>query len=515
MLEVDPKKIAQLLLQEEFNSTYADEIAQNLIEAIKQDNFEETFKKLVEELDSEVENLTESSLYALSSVKLDKINQLSKNLRVLRLSTIRIQRHIVAEKNKYSPGDELFEKYSYALEKVRDFSNYEKKLNYYIKPYFPPTEAIYYQLLTIGVDAAFLQKIDADWLNGTIQNKIVEKFDDFGKIAEDEVAMALDIKKQSRAKKNQDFHAFAINHTDIPEVVKIINENLHTKVPIRFQVAIKVGGEVDVADGHWAAGEFIITPTPGRPEVKMLLCDSLGAGISIGTYEKFKESPQYQELSKNADVKMYMSNDLLQTRPKGCSYFAIDTVSQLSTQENYEDIYKYMEKNGTNNNGIIVSSLPARLLRMEQSMTSLNKKVPEEARGVIVNKKGQTFKQSLKQNTEKSQSKNPNTGEFEKRKFNVRNLNKRKKLQRSVSEYLKAVPDAKAYRNIVFDRRISGLRSYISSLEIDPLMQHATDRSMTQRKSLVFRKETAEPAIQSPPQVSTPSSERTIKPKSS
>lgn len=460
MLGISDNEAVKLLLADEFDADNVNKLALFFMSLDANSDTEKIIKIIAKKMESEIENTNNKSLYALSSLKQNEKELLLKKLKIIKLSITRIQRYISTRLNKHYPGTELHHHYMSMLANLKLLYRFDERIKYYLAPYPPKNENEHAQLVAIGIDDVFLQKLSKtsslnDWDKREVQAKIIEKFDELGRIAEDEVALAIEIKKQSRKKKNQDFHAFAVNHEDIPNIVKMINDNLETTSPIRFQIALKIRGKRDVADGHWAFGEFMIIPTETVPQIKILMCDPLGPSLSLAAFQKFEETEEFKKLSKNADVRIFLSNDMLQTRPQGCSYFAIDGVSQLSNQENFQSVYDYMEKHGVIDNNHVVSSLPTRLLRMEQSMSSLKEKVlSTKSKNEIVNNKGMTFRASLKLNTAKGG----------RHGHNIRTMNKRKILKEKVVEFLQTIPDQDSYRNILNGNRIAGLQHYVYSI---------------------------------------------------
>lgn len=162
--------------------------------------------------------------------------------------------------------------------------------------------------------------------------EIMEHFNEFGKVGFQEIALILEAKRKSASS------TFIINRDRIPVLIDSILKILtsptreqHYKWQVYFY-----------QEHHSSYGEICIDKSCNPPKLKILSIDpALGVEIT-----RYFIGPHLKELSKVANVTLYSSNDLIQKSGFGCTFFAAEGTSLLANQQQYGDIYEFMEKHG-------------------------------------------------------------------------------------------------------------------------------------------------------------------------
>ena len=94
-----------------------------------------------------------------------------------------------------------------------------------------------------------------------------------GKIAENESALIVSMKKQRRLLKNSHLNLFVLTHKNFRELSSLIKKLIKLPINYKFQFVVKLYGD-DNELGHWASGEF--TWAYDKNDLKLFLYDSVG-----------------------------------------------------------------------------------------------------------------------------------------------------------------------------------------------------------------------------------------------
>jgi hypothetical protein len=296
-------------------------------------------------------------------------------------------------------------------------------------------------------------------------DKIVDKFSSFGRLSEQEVALCFCVKDLTRKKRNEEFNGFAFYKDEL----KILNEHVKKMIEenesFEFQAAIKIGGGMNEATGHWMFGSFRYDS--GTKELKIILCDPLYP-------EKFEEHNMdflqrngffINDLNKNGSTTLYISEDRLQRRETGCSYFAMDGCFMLSNQSVFEDAYQYMHEHSSKQVGnVFYGKLPPRLIRNMQSLNSDPRisdiEKDEKLRASVVNRKGEDFSTSLNKYVRPGPGSSSDFPYY----INARLDAKRTSLKKKVEEYLRTLQTENQLRQSISAHRIEG---FVEKFNID------------------------------------------------
>lgn len=252
----------------------------------------------------------------------------------------------------------------------------------------------------------------------------LERAGETGNISVDTMAFALHLKRMRRATKKESFFAFAMHDGEIDRLADIIANMLITCTKdVRFQIAfVKRGGPLD----HWSFLEFNFRIGEKKPSLDIFICDPLGLSQSIVLASGLTSMMEFGLLSDFCDLTVYLPTDTLQVAGKACAYFALDSLSMLSNQDEFGSIYEYMASTQTEesfkkaddmiqlykeemssihaksdldhifNFNIVCSGLHPRLMRTMQSTNLLENQLGKEPLSeYIVNKKGETALSSI------------------------------------------------------------------------------------------------------------------------
>lgn len=317
------------------------------------------------------------------------------------------------------------------------------------------------------------------------KSDLLKKYEKFGEIGSNEIALNIAAKNERRlAKGAPPLNTFVIKNDEIAKFSEIVNNLVINKVDTRFQFIYQI------YEGHWGFGEIEIS-NKEKPNVKILLCDPLISDTKedarLFALRKFVENGfDINKISTSAkekgNLKVYIPDTGLQHTPAGCSFHSLLGAFELSNQKDYQDIYKEMEKKHIEKKEkfslkerfilknklalpedlVVSGSYPSRLLRVKTSLSRLNEKMMSqpEMKKEIINKKGQTFEESLKQHTTKEKEKN----------INSRLSNKMKKYKNQLDNYLidsqngLSTKDGLNIQQAIDRNSFAGLEKYSSNL---------------------------------------------------
>lgn len=234
---------------------------------------------------------------------------------------------------------------------------------------------------------------DSEPLN---KRAILNRFDEFGQIQLNEIALILEAKAKDSI--------YIITRDNIPALVDcllmLLNNNTRQN---KFKFQLLFYGK-----GHTFYGEVVISKETNPPKLKIFTCDP----TQYESVTDYFVLPHLKELSKVATVELYSTTELIQKSAKGCTFFATEGCSLLATQKNTDDVYEFMKKHsGTpmNTNGItfVKGLLHPRLKRSSQLYEDETKNMTffkgikstiidnAEFGNMIVNKRGETATASL------------------------------------------------------------------------------------------------------------------------
>ncbi|KTD65225.1 hypothetical protein [Legionella spiritensis] len=256
-------------------------------------------------------------------------------------------------------------------------------------------------------------------------NDLLDNFGSPGNISEDIVAFALHLKGLRRQQIEKPFHAFAMNSNEIDQLDEIIRTIIQCNTnDVRFQIAFS---KLNPVLNHWSFLEFAFKADEDKPKLDILICDPLGIQKSFVLAMALSNIIKFGELSHFCELTVYLPVETLQERGRGCAYFALDNISMLSNQDEYQDLYTYMQAHRCMNSEqriqselentmenmkdvyeddpveskrifnfrVVAGSLPVRLLRTMQSQKNLEKLADSQNGNDIVNKKQETLSKSL------------------------------------------------------------------------------------------------------------------------
>jgi len=248
-----------------------------------------------------------------------------------------------------------------------------------------------------------------------------------GSIPDNLMAFFLYLNKIKQMMKYEEYKAFAMNSEEVDALADIIDEMVnHYYEDLRFHIAFsKWDGSAQL--NHWSFLEFNFKGSTNPPTLDILICDPLGFNQSLVLTNQLSCGLEFGRLSEFCTLNVYIPSDILQNSGRGCAYFVTDSISMLSNQDKFNPIYEYMSNHQQDQQNtiaintlqsfreamavvyseeeldeiykfnIVVSSLPTRLLRTQQSVETLTKKILEleDHRSEIVNLKGETAGDSI------------------------------------------------------------------------------------------------------------------------
>jgi hypothetical protein len=308
------------------------------------------------------------------------------------------------------------------------------------------------------------------------------------------MAFFLFLKKIKHGEKNDEFNAFAMNSNELECLAEIINQMVEKCYDdVRFQIAFsKWDGSAQL--NHWSFLEFKFQGPLVPPSLDILVCDPLGFNQSVVLTNLLSSKIEFGRLSELCRLSVYIPSDILQISGRGCAYFVTDSISMLSNQDKFSPIYTYMnahqqelqtkralstlhsfrevmafayseeELNDMYEFNIVVSSLPTRLLRTQQSVATLEKEIFEsEERGTeIVNGKGETALKSI-QNHSFFVMNRKQEHEYRNMRVNI----KMEKLGKNISEIsseMVAEEEIHLFNEAVQENRLAGLAKIVDQV---------------------------------------------------
>lgn len=308
---------------------------------------------------------------------------------------------------------------------------------------------------------------------------LLKKFDQEGLISEKEVALCFMLKKESKNKAQENFNGFFVHANDNPKFYDIVKKMTESGKSFEFQFAYKEWGGENEPEGHWTSGMMRFDGDTNK--LKVFLCDPLGADDTEVLYQGYLGAGgfDFNELSTLHNLEIYLSTDKLQVSEKGCSYFAIDNAYMLASQHKYDDIFDYMKAHNKKteqeeNITIYHSSLPIRLKRQQQSLSSLEKSLlsDEEYASKIVNRKGESAKESINKNTkERRMPLKDKPLQFTPKLINHRMGAKRERLKEKIKIYMDSIgtqPEGLSQKKIIEEackqNGLEGLEAYANRI---------------------------------------------------
>ncbi|HAT8178168.1 TPA: hypothetical protein JA361_01550 [Legionella pneumophila] len=245
----------------------------------------------------------------------------------------------------------------------------------------------------------------------------VDKFslDEFPTFSAHDLEMAFALKKKSRELKKSDypFTGFVCDYERRNKLYDFIYNSCRSsklfennfKVQIAYLDAEKSGRR------HWSLLELQYSIEKGNNTLKILVLDSLGPQLSYNMAQILANEAELHDLLDEIEglsIKIYIPDVKLQHSGLGCATFTMDCASMLSTQDEYENIYDFMDKQADASDKVKIAkleddfpvhcaSLPPRLLRVAQSRTIItDDKILNST--PFINSKEETFKQSILKN---------------------------------------------------------------------------------------------------------------------
>lgn len=317
--------------------------------------------------------------------------------------------------------------------------------------------------------------------------KLIKSVGEPGNIHEDAVAYALHLKGIELQKKEKEFNAFVMNSSEIGRLSEIIYFMIkHCKVNIRFQMAFSC---LNASLNHWSFLEFQFRIVDEYPALDILVCDPLGFNNSLVLLNLISSTMELGYLAKLCNLCVYLPTDTLQEGGRFCAYFALDNICMLANQDEFGSVYIFMTEHQDKealslknkllssfresvsmcyesktldniyNFTVITSTLPARLLRTKQHVSSLYMQITNIKQDeAIVNHKGKTFWQSVNQNLFFVEDRHG--------KHWLRNLRINLKMKRWEERMSEATlnRDVESFKNVVKEHRLMGLAALIEKV---------------------------------------------------
>lgn len=242
----------------------------------------------------------------------------------------------------------------------------------------------------------------------------VDKFslDEFPAFSAHDLEMAFSLKKKYRESKESGypFTGFVCDYERRDKLYDFIYSSCHSPKLFEnnFKVQIAYLDREKSGVRHWSLIELQYSIEKGNNTLKILVLDSLGAQLSYNTAQILANEVGFQDLldeNEDLSIKIYIPDVKLQHSRAGCATFTMDCASMLSTQDKYENIYDFMDKQAEVSDKVKIAkldtdfpvhcaSLPPRILRGAQSRAIItDDKVLNST--PLINSKEETFKHSL------------------------------------------------------------------------------------------------------------------------
>ncbi|HIG0327274.1 TPA: hypothetical protein ACX87D_001145 [Legionella pneumophila] len=242
----------------------------------------------------------------------------------------------------------------------------------------------------------------------------VDKFslDDFPPFSAHDLEMAFSLKKKYRESKKSayPFTGFVCDYERRDKLYDFIYSSCHSPKLFEnnFKVQIAYLDREKSGVRHWSLLELQYSIEKGNNTLKILVLDSLGPQLSYNTAQVLANEVGFEGLLDEIDdlsIKIYIPDVKLQHSRAGCATFTMDCASMLSTQDKYENIYDFMDKQPDAGSTVKVAkleddfpvhcaSLPPRILRGAQSRAIItDDKVLNST--PFINSKKETFRQSI------------------------------------------------------------------------------------------------------------------------
>lgn len=242
----------------------------------------------------------------------------------------------------------------------------------------------------------------------------VDKFslDEFPAFSAYDLEIAFSLKKKYRESKESGypFTGFVCDYERRDKLYDFIYSSCHSPKLFEnnFKVQIAYLDREKSGVRHWSLIELQYSNEKGNNTLKILVLDSLGAQLSYNTAQVLANEVGFQDLldeNEDLSIKIYIPDVKLQHSRAGCATFTMDCASMLSTQDKYENIYDFMDKQPDASSTAKVAklgddfpvhctSLPPRILRGAQSRAIItDDKVLNST--PLINSKEETFKHSL------------------------------------------------------------------------------------------------------------------------
>ena len=311
-----------------------------------------------------------------------------------------------------------------------------------------------------------------------------------GSIPDNLMAFFLYLNEVKRIVKQEEFKAFAMNSKEIDSLAEIIDEMVaYCHENLRFQIAFSKWDD-SAQLNHWSFLEFNFNGST-TPTLDILICDPLGFVQSLVLTNLLSCGLELGRLSKFCKLNVYIPSDILQNSGRGCAYFVSDSISMLSNQDKFNPLYDYMSTHQQDQQkkraintllsfreavavayteeelddiykfNIVVSSLPTRLIRTQQSVETLTKEILElEDRGSeLVNKKGATESDSILRHSFFVKTRNEQQ-EYRNMRVNIK-MEKLGENVRGVSSEIISEEEVPMFNEAVQKHSLSGLAEFI------------------------------------------------------
>ncbi|HAT8641240.1 TPA: hypothetical protein JA999_05915 [Legionella pneumophila] len=228
-----------------------------------------------------------------------------------------------------------------------------------------------------------------------------------------EVAFALKRKSRELKKSDYPFTGFVCDYERRNKLYDFIYNSCSSSKLFEnnFKVQIAYLDTEKSGRRHWSLLELQYSIEKGHYTLKILVLDSLGPQLSYNMAQILVNEAglndsldEIEELS----IKIYIPDVKLQHSDLGCATFTMDCASMLSTQDEYENIYDFMDKQADASDRVKIAkleddfpvhcaSLPPRLLRVAQSRAIItDDKILNST--PFINSKEETFKESILKN---------------------------------------------------------------------------------------------------------------------
>ena len=221
-----------------------------------------------------------------------------------------------------------------------------------------------------------------------IAKTILSNFENEKQLTEDNVALIIAAKKRIYNKRKKNLNIFVIHHEEYLDFYFLIDKLIHNLSSSVFQFLIKTSGSSDAPEGHWGFGECAWCAT--TQELKIFIADPLGLFHSEDILLDMQKSGfNFEELSKKVNLTVYLGYDKIQFSNNDCFYISLDAAFMLVKQYYFESLYqpnpslkdffiKNCELDLPFKFKIEILELPYRLLRITQSIKSINEKLEKK-----------------------------------------------------------------------------------------------------------------------------------------